>query len=313
MSTNKPMPVPTSISAPFWGGLKEGRILMQHCGDCQKWTFYPRRHCSHCMSHNVEFREVSGEGELYTYTVARVPTLPEFAGPEPQLLAVVELDEGVRINTTLVGLGADQVEIGMRVKPVRARVSEDGTVLLRFTGAEVGLSEVDEVPKQPEAAADADAQAVRKIPLSDDAALQALVSEEFSEWSNQVLVDQDMINQFAELSGDDYWIHTDPDRARKEGPFGGTIAHGALVQILMSRLQVPLGFEITGFTNMVNYGSQRLRFPSPVPAGSLIHARGRVKSVEKSRRGTQLVLELNVHVVGQERPAVINDLIILYM
>jgi hypothetical protein len=81
----------------------------------------------------------------------------------------------------------------------------------------------------------------------------------------------------------------------------------------MSRLQVDLGYEITGFTNMVNYGSERLRFPSPVPAGSLIHARGRVKSVERSRRGTQIVLELNVHVVGQERPAVINDLIILYM
>ncbi|HKM26460.1 MAG TPA: acyl dehydratase, partial [Thiopseudomonas sp.] len=65
--------------------------------------------------------------------------------------------------------------------------------------------------------------------------------------------------------------------------------------------------------NMVNYGSQRLRFPSPVPAGSLIHSRGRVKSIEKVRSGTQMVLELNIHVVGQERPAVINDLIILYM
>ncbi len=314
MSTNKPMPIPTSISAPFWDGLKDGRILMQHCGACAKWTFYPRRHCSHCWSSDVEFREVSGEGKLYTFTVARVPTLPEFAGPEPQLMAVVELDEGVRINTTLVGLSADEVEVGMRVKPVRARVSEDGTVLLRFTGANVDLDEIDEVPRQPESVeVDAGAKSVRQIPLTDEAALKALVSDEFSPWSNQVLVDQAMINQFAELSGDSYWIHTDPERARKEGPFGGTIAHGALVQILMSRLQINLAYEITGFTNMVNYGSERLRFPSPVPVGSLIHARGRVKSVERSRRGTQLVLELNVHVVGQERPAVINDLIILYM
>lgn len=314
MSTNKPMPIATSLSAPFWDGLKEGRILMQHCGACEKWTFYPRRHCSHCWSSDVEFREVSGQGTLYTYTVARVPTLPEFAGPEPQLMAVVELDEGVRLNTTLVGVSADKVKVGMRVKPVRARVSEDGTVLLRFTAADVDLTEIDEVPKQPEAPKDGgEAKPVRQIPLSDEAALKSLVSEEFSPWSNQLLVDQEMINQFAELSGDDYWIHTDPERARKEGPFGGTIAHGALVQILMSRLKVDLGYEITGFTNMVNYGSERLRFPSPVPAGSLIHARGRVKSVERSRRGTQLILELNVHVVGQERPAVINDLIILYM
>lgn len=314
MSTNKPMPVPTSISAPFWDGLKEGRILMQQCGNCEKWTFYPRKHCSHCWSADITFREVSGEGKLYTFTVARVPTLPEFAGPDPQLMAVVELDEGVRVNTTLVGVTEDELEVGMRVKPVRARVAEDGTVLLRFTGKHVDLDEIDEVPRQPEAVeAEAASEPVRKIPLSDEAALKGLVSEEFSPWSNQVLVDQDMINQFAELSGDDYWIHTDPERARKEGPFGGTIAHGALVQILMSRLQVNLGFEIAGFTNMVNYGSERLRFPSPVPAGSLIHSRGRVKSVERSRRGTQVVLELNVHVVGQERPAVINDLIILYM
>lgn len=314
MSTNKPMPVATYISAPFWEGLKKNKILIQHCAECEKWTFYPRRHCVHCLSSSVEFREVSGEGALYTYTVARIPTLPEFAGPEPQLMAVVELDEGVRLNTTLVGLREDEVEIGMRVKPVRALVSKEGTVLLRFTGADKDLDEIDEVPKQPvAAAADADAKAVRKIPLSDEEALQSLVSEEFSAWSNQILVDQEMINKFAELSGDNYWIHTDPERARKEGPFGGTIAHGSLVQVLNAKMQVNLGFEITGFTNMVNYGSQRLRFPSPVPAGSLIHTRARVNSVERSKRGTQLVIELNTHVVGQERPAVINELVVLYM
>lgn len=313
MSTNKPMPLATRISEPFWEGLKEGRILLQHCSDCSGWTFYPRSHCSHCLSANVQFREVSGKGQLYTYTVARIPTLPEFAGPEPQIMAVVELDEGVRVNTTLVGVNEENLEVGLRVKPVRARVSEDGTVLLRFTAEHVDLAEIDEVPKQPDAPEDQPEESIQKIPLDDDAALQSLVSEEFSEWSNQVLVDQAMIDQFAELSGDDYWIHTDPERARNEGPFGGTIAHGALAQILMSRMKLPLGFEITGFTNMVNYGSERLRFPSPVPAGSLLHARGRVKSIDKSRRGTQMILEVNVHVVGQERPAVINDLVILYM
>lgn len=313
MSSNKPMPLATRISQPFWEGLKQGKVLLQHCRSCSGWTFYPRSHCSHCLSDKVEFREVSGKGSLYTYTVARVPTLPEFAGPEPQLMAVIELDEGVRVNSTLVGIRESDLEVGLRVKPVRAKVAEDGTVLLRFTAEQVDLDEIDEVPRQPEAKGEQPEEAVRKIALEDNEALQSLVSEEFSDWSNQVLVDQTMIDQFAELSGDDYWIHTDPERARKEGPFGGTIAHGALVQILMSRLKLPLGFEITGFTNMVNYGSERLRFPSPVPAGSLIHARGRVRSVEKSRRGTQMILEVNVHVVGQERPAVINDLVILYM
>lgn len=313
MSTNRPMPVATPLSAPFWDGLKAGKILLQQCGDCQQWTFYPRRHCSHCLSDKVAWKEVSGKGTLYTFTVARVPTLPEFAGAELQILAVVELEQGVRVNTTLVGLEPEQIAIGMTVKPVRARVSEDGTVLLRYTGASIDLNERDEVPKAPPAPAAGSGPAKQQIDVKDEAALKSLVSDEFSEWSNQVLIDQQLINAFAELSGDSYWIHTDPERARKEGPFGGTIAHGALVQVLMSRMQVPLTFEITGFTNMVNYGSERLRFPSPVPAGSLVHSRARVKSVERNKRGTQLTLEFNVHVVGQERPAVINDLVILYM
>lgn len=311
--SNKPMPLATAISAPFWDGLKDGRVMLQQCDSCQQWVFYPRRHCSHCWSHQLTWKEVSGGGSLYTYTVARVPTLPEFAGAELQILAVVELDEGVRMNTTLVGLDPEQIKVGMRVKPVRARVNSDGSMLLRYTGVDVPLNERDEVVKAPEAPS-ADAGPPRqKIDVKDVEALQALVSDQYSDWSNQILVDQQLINQFAALSGDDYWIHTDPERARKEGPFGGTIAHGALVQVLMSRMQVPLGFEVTGFTNMVNYGSERLRFPSPVPAGSLLHSRMRVKAVEVLPRGTQMVLECNIHVVGQERPAVINELVILYM
>ncbi|MNU00138.1 putative enoyl-CoA hydratase 1 [compost metagenome] len=78
-------------------------------------------------------------------------------------------------------------------------------------------------------------------------------------------------------------------------------------------MKLALGFEISGFTTQINYGSDRLRFPAPVPAGSRIHARARVKKVEVLTRGTQMTLELNTHVVGQDRPSVINDLVILYM
>lgn len=311
--SNKPMPLATAVSAPFWEGLKEGRILLQICTDCQKWTFYPRRHCSHCLSHQLSWEEVSGCATLYTYTIARVPTLPEFASAQLQILAVVELDQGVRMNTTLIGLEPEQIKIGMALKPVRATVSDDGTVLLRYTGADVELQACDERPKAPPAADENVGLDRQKIDVKDIDSLRALVSDQFSDWSNQVLVDQALIDDFARLSGDNYWIHTDPERARKEGPFGGTIAHGALVQVLMSRMQVPLGFEVTGFNNMVNYGSERLRFPSPVPAGSLLHSRVRVKSVEVLPKGTQMIMEFNIHVVGQERPAVINDLAILYM
>lgn len=313
MSTNKPMPVPTEISAPFWDGLRAGRLSLQRCNSCGHWIFFPRRHCDKCWSHDVEWREVSGTGTLYTYTLTRIPTLPDFADEMPQKMAVVELDEGVRINTTLVGLAEDEIVVGMRLKPVFDKVKADGTTLLRFTGIDKTV-----VPRsfdEPEAAKVQEEASVplRQIPVGDEAALQALVSDEFTAWSNQIVVDQALIDEFARLSGDDYWIHTDPEKARKQGPFGGTIAHGALVQVLQSRLKIPLGFEVTGFTNMVNYGSDRLRFPSPVPAGSRIHARARVKRVEKVRSGTQLTLEVNIHVVGAERPSVINDLVILYM
>lgn len=153
----------------------------------------------------------------------------------------------------------------------------------------------------------------REVRFDDVDAMKSLVSETFCGWSNEVLVDQDLVNRFADLSGDDYWIHTDPERAARQSPFRATIAHGALVQVLQSRFHMPMEFEVVGFNNMVNYGSDRLRFPTPVMVGSRIHGRARVKAVERVKSGTQLTLEMNIHVVGNDRPSAINDLVILYM
>ena len=312
MSNNKPMPVPTEISARFWEGLKAERLLIQQCERCSHWVFYPRRHCPACFTHALAWREVSGGATLYSFTVTRIATLPDFADEMPQILAVVELDQGVRINTNLVGLDEAEVKVGMRLQPVYAEVDAKGNRLLRFTGLDKDAEGLKALRAVEQPVVEAAVQ-VRQVALDDEAALQALVSDECSPWSNQVVVDQGLIDSFALLSGDDYWIHTDPERARKHSPFGGTIAHGALVQILQSRMKLNLGYEITGFTNMVNYGSDRLRFPAPVPAGSTIHARARVKRVERVKSGTQLTLELNTHVLGSERPSVINELVILYM
>ena len=312
MSNNKPMPVPTEISAPFWEGLKAERLLIQQCNQCSHWVFYPRRHCPQCLAHELTWREVNGEATLYSFTVTRIATLPDFADEMPQMLAVIELAQGVRINSNLVGLDESEVKIGMRLQPVFAEVDAKGTRLLRFTGLDKDPQALKTLPAAVEQPAVA-APSVRRIALDDEAALQALVSDTFSPWSNQIVVDQGLIDAFALLSGDDYWIHTDPERARKQSPFGGTIAHGALVQILQSRMQLKLDYEITGFSNMVNYGSDRLRFPAPVPAGSIIHSRARVKRVERVKSGTQMTLELNTHVLGSERPLVINELVSLYM
>lgn len=315
MSNNKPMPVPTEISAPFWEGLKAERLLIQQCNACDHWVFYPRRHCPSCFAHALTWREVSGGASLYSFTVARIATLPDFADEMPQMLAVIELDEGVRINTTLVGLEEEEIRIGMRLKPVFAEVDAKGARLLRFTGMDNDAQQLQRWSGAGEVQAEVvkEVSAVRKVAVDDEEGLQSLVSETFSGWSTELVVDQALIDSFATLSGDDYWIHTDPERARKHSPFGGAIAHGALVQVLQSRLKLPLAFEITGFNTMVNYGSDRLRFPAPVPAGSRIHARARVKQVVRNQRGTQLTLEMNIHVVGSERPSVINDQVILYL
>ena len=315
MSWNKPLPQPTTISAPFWDGLKAHEVRLQQC-DHGHWLFFPRTHCPTCGSRQLDWKTVSGEGELYTYTVARVPTLPEFSDEMPQLLAVVELNEGVHINTTMVGVQPEDLRVGQRVRPVFDERPGSAT-LLRFTPVESAQANVitGEKPAQTEAVPAAIAQEApkRQVSCKDIDAMRSLVSEEFSGWSNQFEVTQDLINQFAALSGDDYWIHTDPEKARAQSPFGTTIAHGSLVQVLTSQLKMPMDFEVTDFVNIVNYGSDRLRFATPVPSGCSIHGRYRIKSVEQLKRGVQVVMEINIHCVGQDRPSVINDLVMLYM
>ncbi len=314
MSWNKPLPQPTPISAPFWDGLKAHEVRLQQC-DHGHWLFFPRTHCPTCGSRDLTWKTVSGEGTLYTFTVARVPTLPEFSDEMPQLLAVVELDQGVHINTTMVGVQPEGLRVGQRVRPVFDE--RPGSItLLRYTPTEsshpaVMMGQAAPVA-EPVAQAPLEA-AKRQIDCKDLDAMSALVSEEFSGWSNQIEVTQELINQFAELSGDNYWIHTDPVKAKAESPFGTTIAHGMLVQSLVNRLKMPMDYEVTGFNNIVNYGSDRLRFATPVPAGCRIHARYRIKSVEQVKSGVQVTMEINIHCVGHDRPSVINDLVMLYM
>ena len=314
MAWNKPLPHPTPISTPFWDGLKAHEVRLQQCEEQGHWLFFPRTHCPTCGSRKLAWRTVSGAGTLYTFTVGRVPTLPEFTDEMPQLLAVVELDEGVHINTTLVGVDPADLKVGQRVRPVFDDRPGEVT-LLRYApvdSAHASVMAADEAA--PVAVVEQAAVAPkRKISCKDLAAMKSLISDQYSDWSNQVEVTQELINQFAALSGDDYWIHTDPEKAKRDSPFGTTIAHGSLVQVLTSRLKMPMDFEIVDFGNIVNYGSDRLRFPSIVPSGCRIHGRYRIKAVEQLKSGVQVTMEINIHVVGQDRPSVINDLVMLYM
>ena len=130
----KPVPLPTPLTQPYWDGLAQGRILIQRCEDCGAWVFYPRSHCNGCLSDRLTWHEVTGKGTLHTFTVTRQPTAPFFADEVPQRLAVVELDEGVRLTSTLVDVADADIRIGMRLQPVFDHVSANVT-LLRFAPA----------------------------------------------------------------------------------------------------------------------------------------------------------------------------------
>jgi len=118
MEYQRPQPEPTPTSEPFWTGLANGQVLLQQCDDCDKWVYYPRSHCPHCLSSHLVWKQVSGEGSLYSFTVAPQATAPQFANETPQLIAVVELIEGVRLNTVMVNVEPENLKIGMKVKPV---------------------------------------------------------------------------------------------------------------------------------------------------------------------------------------------------
>jgi len=130
-SDGKPRPMPIATTKPFWDGLAEGVIRLQHCNDCGAWTYYPRRRCSACLSDALEWRTVSGAGHIYSWTIGRQATHPAFVDEVPQFLAMVELDEGVRLTTTIVEAAEDELVVGLAVEPVFDH-GPDGMTLLRY-------------------------------------------------------------------------------------------------------------------------------------------------------------------------------------
>lgn len=150
------------------------------------------------------------------------------------------------------------------------------------------------------------------IRFDDIAGLSAHVSNDFGNWGSQVTVTQEMINHFADLTGDHQWIHVDVERCKRESPFKAPIAHGFLTLSLIPGLRPQQKFRIVGYGNATNYGADKLRFVSPVPAGSKIQARSRLVAVDAKPKGTQVTQEVAVHVVGSDRPALTYTMLVLY-
>ena len=132
-----------------------------------------------------------------------------------------------------------------------------------------------------------------------------------SEW---MVIDQDRINKFAEATGDHQWIHLDGERTQRELGMP-TIAHGFLILSLLPKMpnEKSLIGDISGYSFMMNYGSDRLRFSGAVTVGSTIHSRSRIKAIEVTEKNTRITLEQHVHVVGEERPALIYELTMVLM
>ena len=125
-----------------------------------------------------------------------------------------------------------------------------------------------------------------------------------SDWHD---VTQETINEFAEVTGDDQWIHVHVERA-KESPFGGTIAHGYYTLSLAPRFSYDM-FSFQGFAFGVNYGLNRVRFPAPMPVGGRVRMRAKLAAVEEIPGGAQITTELTFEREGGEKPVCVAELL----
>lgn len=131
---NRPpiLPQPTRITQPFWDAARKRALHIQRCDDCKRHVFYPRALCPHCGSAALTWVEASGRGTIYTFTVARKPTLPTFTCP--YVIAIVELAEGPHVTTNIVECDPDKVRVGDPVEAV-FQDADDKITLVHFRPA----------------------------------------------------------------------------------------------------------------------------------------------------------------------------------
>ena len=128
---SKPMPRPENrgLTAPFWEAAKRHQLVCQRCRQCASWIFYPREQCPACFSKDLEFAAVSGKGRVFAYTIVYQPANPAFEPDAPYAYAIVQLDEGVRMISNLVGCPIPEgLEVDMRLEVAFEDVTEDWTL-----------------------------------------------------------------------------------------------------------------------------------------------------------------------------------------
>jgi uncharacterized OB-fold protein len=112
---NMRVPQPDAFSEHYWAGASRGELLFQRCSACSRPQFYPRAHCAVCLAPDPEWQVATGLGTLYSFTVVRRTPNTDWAAETPYVFALVELDEGVRITTNIVGADPDDLRCGQRV------------------------------------------------------------------------------------------------------------------------------------------------------------------------------------------------------
>lgn len=129
----------------------------------------------------------------------------------------------------------------------------------------------------------------------------------YSDWHE---VTQQQVDLFAEATGDHQWIHVDPERAARETPFGGTIAHGYLTLSLIPGL-LPEVYEVRGVTMGMNYGANKIRFLTPVRVGSRVRVGIQLQETSQTKAGLQMVLAMTVEIEGADKPACVAEVVYL--
>ncbi len=115
---NRPAPIPQPESDYYWEQAKAGKLVFQKCGACGSVQFFPRVLCTSCNSTDLEWIESAGKGSLFTFSIVHQPPHPGFRNAVPYITAIVELDEGVKMPSQLIGIDPEpeQIEIGMRLE-----------------------------------------------------------------------------------------------------------------------------------------------------------------------------------------------------
>ncbi|PKB63680.1 MAG: hypothetical protein BZY80_05990 [SAR202 cluster bacterium Io17-Chloro-G2] len=112
----KPLPTISGETKPFWDACRQGNLLIQRCGSCQEYQFYPRGICANCWCEDIQWVTASGRGTVWTFTETRQNRTPGFEEEIPYVLALVELEEGVKMFTNIIECDPKEVKIGMAVE-----------------------------------------------------------------------------------------------------------------------------------------------------------------------------------------------------